>query len=183
MPFGKRQSGVAAAAQAFDAGPALAPRPAVAETGAAPAAGSPVRWFIAVLAFGGLLYATFANYGADVVRDHRLAGSWQPAYDLRAVEGKCSRMYFVATFCSARIVSVARPDQAAVTHRFFMLFSGGGGEALVPVRSTADRAAVSIFYAAETKLWNRTLSLVFAAGLLTLLAFGALLGFLNAARS
>jgi hypothetical protein len=52
-----------------------------------------------------------------------------------------------------------------------MLFSGGGGETLVPVRSTADRTAVSIFYAADTKLWNRTLSFISALGIMAL--FGA----------
>ena len=55
-----------------------------------------------------------------------------------------------------------------------MLFAGGGGEALVPVRSTADRTAVSIFYAAETKLWNRTLSFIIAAGILALFSVFAL---------
>ena len=55
-----------------------------------------------------------------------------------------------------------------------------GGEVLVPVRSTVDRAAVSIFYAAETKLWNRTLSFIFSAGLLALFSFGALLVFWRA---
>jgi hypothetical protein len=51
-----------------------------------------------------------------------------------------------------------------------MLFSGGGGEALVPVRSTADRTAVSIYYAAETKLLNRTLSFIFSMGMMALTA-------------
>jgi len=64
-----------------------------------------------------------------------------------------------------------------------MLFAGGGGEALVPVRSTADRSAVSIFYAAETKLWNRTLSFVFSAGILALFSVCALFIFWKAANS
>jgi len=96
---------------------------------------------------------------------------------LQAMEGKCERRNFVITFCSAKIKSVANPDQAPIAHRFMMLFAGGGGEALVPVRSTADRTAVSIFYAAETKLWNRTLSFIIAAGILALFSVGALLVF------
>jgi flagellar biosynthesis protein FliQ len=64
-----------------------------------------------------------------------------------------------------------------------MLFTGGGGEALVPVRSTTDRTAVSIFYAAETKLWNRTLSFVSVAGILALFSVCALFGFWKAANS
>jgi hypothetical protein len=64
-----------------------------------------------------------------------------------------------------------------------MLFSGGGGEAMVPVRSTTDRAAVSIFYAAEAKLLNRTLSFIFSAGILALIEIIALLMFWKAANS
>ena len=64
-----------------------------------------------------------------------------------------------------------------------MLFSGGGGEALVPVRSTKDRTAVSIFYAAETKLWNRTLSFVSLTGLIAFFGLVALLLFWSAVNS
>jgi hypothetical protein len=99
------------------------------------------------------------------------------------MEGKCERTNFVITFCNAKIISVAMPDQAPIPVSFMMLFSGGGGEALVPVRSTTDRAAVSIFYAAETKLLNRTLSFIVAAGMLALLSIVALLLFWRAVNS
>ena len=175
MAFGKRQSGVGAAAQAFGPDNPHTRSQAIIENAAAK--GSPVRWFLACLAFTAVTYAFLVGYGPDLLRDHRLAGSWQPAYDLQASEGKCKRTNFVVTFCTAKIKSVARPDQAPIDHSFFMLFSGGGGEALVPVRSTKDRAAVSIAYTAETKLWNRTLSFVFTAVFLVLFDLGALLLF------
>ncbi|MFO1111995.1 MAG: hypothetical protein U1E61_22715 [Bradyrhizobium sp.] len=173
MTFGKRQSGVGAAAQALNVDMAGAQGQVVAPgTGAN---GHPLRWLIALVACGAMLYGLIANYGPDIVRDHRLAGTWQPAYDLQAMDGKCERINFVITFCNSKIKSVARPDQAPIAHRFMMLFAGGGGEALVPVRSTVDRTAVSIFYSAETKLWNRTFSFVFSAVVMALFGFGALL--------
>ncbi len=117
------------------------------------------------------------------MRDHYLSGTWQPAYDLRTLDGKCERTNFVITTCTAKIKSVAMPDQAPISHSFLMLFSGGGGEILVPVRSTKDRTAVSIFYSAETKLWNRTFSFVFMTGALFLFGFTALMMFLKAINS
>lgn len=181
MAFGKRQPGMAATAQAYNVDMAAGQGQTVTES--APATGFPFRSLIALLACGAMLYGLVVSYGPDLVRDHRLSGTWQPAYDLRAVSGKCQRNNFVVTFCSAKIKSVARPDQAPTEHRFMMLFSGGGGEALVPVRSTADRAAVSIHYAADTKLLNRTLSFLAAAGILALFAAGALALFLHGLRS
>lgn len=181
MAFGKRQPGMVAGAQALSVDVAVAPERTVTDS-AAPTR-FPFRSLIALLACGAMLYGLVVSYGPDLVRDHRLSGTWQPAYDLRAVSGKCQRNNFVITFCSAKIKSVARPDQAPTEHRFMMLFSGGGGEALVPVRSTADRAAVSIHYAADTKLLNRTLSFLAAAGILALFAIGAFALFWHGIRS
>ena len=181
MSFGKRQSGVGVAAQALNVDMAGARSQVVSE--AAGASGGPIRWTIVVLVCAALVYGLVASYAPDVLRDHRLAGTWQPAYELRATEGKCERTNFVITRCSAKIISVVAPDQAPIDHRFFMLFSGGGGEALVPVRSTRDRSAVSIFYSAETKLWNRTLSLILSVGIMTLFGFGALRVLLNKLNS
>ena len=130
--------------------------------------GHPIRWLLILLACGAMLYGVVVSMGPDILRDHRLAGSWQPAYDLQAMEGKCERKNFVLTSCSAKIKSVANPDQAPTAHRFTMLFASGGGEALVPVRSTIDRSAVSIHYAAVTKLWNRTVSFLLLAGMMAL---------------
>ena len=178
MAFGKRQSGVGSAAQALNVNTAAAQGHAVTESAAS--TGHPIRWLIVLLACGAMLYGLVVSYGPDILRDHRLAGTWQPAYDLQAMEGKCERTNFVITFCNAKIRSVANPSQAPIAHRFMMLFAGGGGESLVPVRSTTDRTAVSIFYAAETKLWNRTLSFIFSAGILALFSVGALLVFWRA---
>jgi len=181
MSFGKRQSGFAAAAPAFNTDIAVAHGQAATET--AEATGHPFRWLIMLVACGAMLYGLVASYGPDILRDHRLAGTWQPAYDLRATEGKCERTNFVVTFCSAKIKSVARPDDPPSTHRFLMFFASGGGEALAPVRSTIDRNAVSIFYAAETKLRNRTLSFIFSAGILALFTMLGMFLFWRAANS
>ena len=181
MAFGKRQSGVGAATQSFNVDMTVAQSQAANDTDQP--VGHPFRWLLVLLACGGMFYGLFVSYGPDILRDHRLAGTWQPAYDLQATEGKCERTNFVITRCSAKIKSVAKPDQAPTTHSFLMLFTGGGGEALVPVRSTTDRTAVSIFYAAETKLWNRTLSFVSVAGILALFSVCALFGFWKAANS
>ena len=178
MGFGKRQSGVEAAAQAFHVDMTAAQGQVATETTA-----HPFRSFLGLLACCAGLYFLFVSYASDIVRDHRLAGTWQPAYDLRPVDGKCERTNFVLTTCIAKIKSVARPDQAPITVSFLMLFSGGGGEALVPVRSTKDRTAVLIFYAAETKLWNRTLSFVSLTGLIAFFGLVALLLFWSAVNS
>lgn len=177
MAFGKRQSGVGAAAQALPVEMAVPQSPVTAET-ERPA--RPFRSLIALVACGAALYGLMVSYGPDIVRDQRLHGTWQPAYDLRAIEGKCKRTNFVATFCNAKIKSVARPDLPPVEHSFFMLFTGGGGEALVPVRSTTDRSAVSIYYAAEAKLWNRTLSFLATVSLLAVFSLLALASFMKA---
>jgi hypothetical protein len=181
MSFGKRQAGVGAAAQTVNAGTAVSYSQAITE--APGPTGHPIRWLLLLLAIGGAIYGLFVSYGPNILRDNRLAGTWQPAYDLRAVEGKCERKNFIVTFCNTKIASVARPDQAPIAVSFMMLFSGGGGEAMVPVRTTTDRAAVSIFYAAEAKLLNRTLSFIFSAAILALIEIIALLMFWKAANS
>lgn len=172
MSFGKRQPGGGAAAQTLNVGMTGAQNEVATE--AAETGGFPFRSLFALLIFGGGCWAMIMIYGADLVRDHRLSGTWEPAYDLRPIEGRCERKNFVITDCKAKIASVAKPDQAPITVTFMMLFTGGGGEAMVPVRSTKDRNAVSIHYAAETKLLNRTLSLITVASLMALLAFVAL---------
>ena len=73
MAFGKRQSGVGSAAQAFNANTAAAPGYAVTES-AAPT-GHPFRWLIILLACGAMLYGLVVSYGPDILRDHRLAGA------------------------------------------------------------------------------------------------------------
>lgn len=161
MEFGKRRSGVGATAQTLGSERFVAQRQDTTETSRETP--HPFRAALAVLVGGVGLYFLIGGYAPDLLRDHRLSGTWQPAYDLRAIEGKCRRTNFVITFCDAKIASIAKPDQTPFTNAFVMLFAGGGGEALVPVRSTRDRTAVSIQYAAETMLWNRTLSLVLLA--------------------
>jgi hypothetical protein len=191
MSFGKRQSGVGGSAQALSVNMAVAPAavvqrtvaqdPAVGESGAATR--HPFRSLIGLLLCAAGLFWLISTYSRDIVRDHLLHGTWQPAYDLRATDGKCSRTNFVLTTCTANIKSVASPDQAPVSVSFMMLFSGGGGEVLIPVRSTKDRAAVSIHYSAETKLWNRTLSFVFFVCATALFGVIALFSLLRAVKT
>src|SRR5689334_1891786 len=89
MAFGKRQSGVGPAAQALNVNTAVPQGEAVTES--AEALGHPFRWFVALIAFGAMLYGLVYSYGPDIVRDIRLSGTWQPAYDLRATDGECKR--------------------------------------------------------------------------------------------
>jgi len=126
----------------------------------------PIKLAIGLLVVAAGLYFLTVNYAGDIVRDIRLAGTWQVAYDLQAVSGSCTRHNFVVTRCSAKIQSNAEPNRAPVASEFMMLFSGGGGEMLVPVRSTTDPSAVTIAYAAETKLFNRTMTFLVLAGAL-----------------
>ena len=186
MSFGKRQSGVGASAQALNVGMVGAPSQIASEPAAEYAAEEtrhPFRSLVGLLLCLAGLYWLISAYSRDIVRDHLLHGTWQPAYDLRATDGKCSRTNFILTTCEVNIKSVVKPDQAPIHVSFMMLFASGGGEALIPMRSTKDRAAVSIYYAAETKLWNRTLSFVFFVGAVAFWGLVALFLFLRAIRS
>jgi hypothetical protein len=128
------------------------------------------------------VYLFFAiPYAPDLLRDRRLAGTWQAAYDMQARDGHCTRFYFLLTRCTAEIASLAEPDAPATSVGFIMGFAGGGGEALVPVRSTADPSVVTIAYAAETELRNRTLTFA-ALTLMTLAVFVGGLGKLARGR-
>jgi hypothetical protein len=173
--FGKRNVGVMVqvssrpqAAQADFAG-ALA----AAKTGKLPywTKSGPLRFvFIMLACAGAFWFLTLPNAGA-ILRDHRLAGSWRPAYDMQVVDGKCTRFNFVITDCDAKIKSLAEPDQAPLPIHYQMLFTSGGGVPLVAVRSTVDPTVVTIAYAAETELANRTVTFfvmaaIFAAGFL-----------------
>jgi hypothetical protein len=130
----------------------------------------PLHLVILALCMAAVLWHVTATYAGEIWRDHRLAGTWQTAYDLRAVDGSCRRVQLVITFCSANIKSLAEPERAPVVSEFMTGFSSGGGEAMMPVRSTVDPSAVAIAYAAETQLVNRTLTwLVLATTLAALL--------------
>ena len=181
MPFAPSTFGQSTAAQGPVARDPVAQDHAVSE----PVAETrhPFRSLVGLLLCVAGLYWLIGSYSRDIVRDHLLHGTWQPAYDLRATDGKCSRTNFVLTTCTTNIKSVALPDQAPISVSFMMLFSSGGGEALIPVRSTKDRAAVSIYYAAETKLWNRTLSFFFFVCAVALFGVVALFGLLRAVNS
>ena len=84
----------------------------------------PIKLLIGVLLFAGGLYVTTVKYAGDLVRDVRLAGSWQVAYDLQAFDGSCTRHNFVVTLCSASIRSKAEPGRAPLASQFMMLCQG-----------------------------------------------------------
>lgn len=123
-----------------------------------------VQLVIFMLAVPAVFYWAFLPYAGDILRDHRLAGSWRTAYDLQALEGKCTRHNFILTNCSAEIKSLVEPDQQPVKVDFLMGFVSGDGEGLIPVRSTVDPSVVALAYAAETELWNRTLTFLVMTG-------------------
>lgn len=121
---------------------------------------SSVSFAMMMVAAAGLLWWLVLPYGGDILRDYRLAHTWRPAYDLTATDGKCTRHQFILTTCNATLKSLAEPNAAPIDVSFMMAFAGGGGEAMVPVRSAANPSQVSIAYAAETQLFNRTLTFV-----------------------
>jgi hypothetical protein len=172
--FGKRVAGHAVSPSRTyghaDVGAALA----VVRAGKLPVwtTAGPVKLVILLLIVAAGLYFFTVTYAADIFRDIRLAGTWQVAYDLRAVNGTCTRHNFVLTRCSVKIQSNAEPNQAPIASEFMMLFSSGGGELLVPVRSTTNPSAVAIAYAAETKLLNRTMTFLVLAGALAAIFIG-----------
>ena len=134
----------------------------------------PLKLFIGALAVAAGLYFITVTYAGGLLRDVRLAGTWQAAYDLRVVDGSCTRHNFVVTNCSAKILSNAEPNQAPVASEFLMLFSSGGGEVLVPVRSTTNPSVVAIAYAAQTKLLNRAITFIVLTGVLAAMLIGLL---------
>jgi hypothetical protein len=178
--FGKRR--VAGDARAYSRSTAVAAAPtadvvgalAAIQTGKMPywANTGPLRIVFILLLVAVTFWFLVLPYAGDVVRDHRLAGTWQPAYDMQVLDGKCTRHNFILTTCEAKIKSLADPNAAPLPHSFMMLFTSGGGEPLLPVRSTVDPSALSIAYAAETELLNRTLTFIFMSAFSVLLFIG-----------
>ena len=165
--FGKR--GVIGGAR-----PPLSPQPAAVATMAAPtptqsagarteAMAGMFRTAIFLLLAGAAYWFLILPYAGGVVRDLRLSGTWQPAYDMQVVDGRCKRYNFVITLCSARMKSRARPDLPPTSVDYMMAFVRGA-EPLVAVRSTRDTSAVSIGAAADRHLVNRTLTFLFLTG-------------------
>ncbi len=89
--------------------------------------------FLALIAAVGF-WLLIVPYVGDLIRDHRLSGSWQPAYDVQVLDARCKRYSFVVTLCSARIKPLARPDQSPVAVDYMMAFVRGA-DPIVPVRS------------------------------------------------
>jgi hypothetical protein len=110
--------------------------------------------FVMAMVLGAVGY-----YGPEVARDLRYAGTFGLADDLRATEGRCKRYVFLVTMCSVKIQSL-RDERSTSSTEFLMFFRGGDGEAMIPVRSSVDAAAVGIQYAVSDVLLNRTLSLL-----------------------
>ena len=109
-----------------------------------------------------LVLAAVLYYGPDVVRDHRLAGTWKPAPELRAADARCKTYAFVVTDCSVKLrhVSGREPERSV---SFLMFFNSGDGAPVAAVRSKSAPRAVSVGYAANDVLLNRTLSLTLGA--------------------
>lgn len=96
-------------------------------------------------------------YGPELLRDHLYSGTYQVAKDVHAEKGKCTRHAFLVTLCSVAVHS-ARTGQPVYYSKFFMLFKSAGGQAMIPVRSTANPEIYSIKYTVEEALTARTLS-------------------------
>ena len=181
--FGKRNAavGVSTYSKPGDAPADLASAIEVVKTGKLPywTTVGPMRLVFLLLAVGAVFWFMILPRASDILRDHRLAGTWQPAYDLEAIDGKCTVYQLVFTDCEAKIISLSEPNRAPIEVRFEMAFSGGGGESMVPVRSTVDPSAVTIAYAAETKLMNRTLTFIGVTFSFALVFFAGVRGLLR----
>lgn len=105
-----------------------------------------------------VMLAAIWSYAPDIVRDHRYAGTYAVAPDLRATNGECTRYAFLVTLCSAKVHEFGRNEQPIRTS-FMMLLRSSDGARMVPVRSTVDPSAIGIRFAVTDMLWTRTLSL------------------------
>src|SRR5438270_13493155 len=101
--FGKRNGGIPRRPDVpqADVSAALA----VVKRGKVPAWTSygPAYLVIVALCLAGLLWHLTTTYAGEILRDHRLAGTWQTASDLQAVYGSCRRVELMVTCCSATI--------------------------------------------------------------------------------
>lgn len=105
-----------------------------------------------------IMFAAIWSYAPDIVRDHRYAGTYMVAPDLRATKGECTRYAFLVTLCSAKIQQIYG-NAPAIPTSFMMIFRGGDGARMVPVRSTVDPSAIGIRFAVTDMLWTRAYSL------------------------
>ena len=84
---------------------------AVIETGKLPdwTSAGPIKLFHWTVLTAAGLYFFLVNLRTWRRTGLRLAGTWQAAYDLRAVNGSCTRHNFVVTRCSAKISRSPNP--------------------------------------------------------------------------
>lgn len=143
------------------------------------ATGQPPSWATAtrggliagVLLCGAVLFAMLYSYGSGVVRDHRLAGSWQPALDVKISKAKCKRYWFLVTVCDVGYAWRERGVGKVATASFMVALKSTSGAQLLPVRSAHEPSTVTAQVAADEWLTNRTVSLL---GFVLLFAFGVL---------
>ena len=132
---------------------------------------NPLAIILALLMAGSLLLALLGGYSRTVIRDLRLANTWEAAEDLRAVDGKCSRYFLLITFCHTQIKAPGDRSQPTFSSEFMMFFDTGAGELITPVRSTIDPTAISASYAVDDRLRNRALSFFLPATVLSAISF------------
>ena len=171
--FGRRGAPAASRPVAnprFDAAPDYDAARTVLKTGKSPpwTRNGPIALVVFSVLFLGLAGAMTYIYGGDLLRDTRLAGTWTPAPDWRALDAHCTSYEHIVTLCDATLMRADAETVRAQRNRFMMAFSSGGGEFIVPVRSTKDPEAISLGYAAQDKLVNRVITF--------LVAFATLIG-------
>ena len=176
--FGRRGAPGAtrpAAQKTFDAPPDFAAAKAALKSGKLPpwTRHGPITLVMVSLVALGLAGAMIVTYGGDLVRDARLAGTWEPAPDWRALDAHCTSYEHIVTLCDTTLLRADDETVGMQHNRFMMAFSSGGGEFMVPVRSTKDPEAVSVGYAAQDKLFNRVAIFVLA---FVILVAGAISG-------
>ena len=134
----------------------------------------PVRAYLVLIAISASLIAWLAwLYGAEIIRDHRHAGTYRIARDIKVEQGSCQRVLFLVTFCLAEMSTPIEINgylgKLTIYSRAMVSLTETGGQPMVAMRSSIEPTAVGIKYMTEDSLLNRTLTLLF---LLLPLAYG-----------
>jgi hypothetical protein len=140
----------------------------------APERGKPPFWrsdgsvSLALLSilFAGLLYAEIRYNDIELVRDIWLAGTWEPAPDMRIIDNKCELdlnksigddIFFLRN-CAVVIEPRSGQSWTGFKSRFKVAFTTVANMPALPVRSRLDPTAIAVNYAVNDLLLNRILT-------------------------
>lgn len=122
-----------------------------------------------MLAFPAVWLGMIIYQGPPLLRDYRLAGSFQNDFTVKVENAKCTAYWFILKTCSVDYqILDAEPPELRTTH-FMVAFTKTEGRLVAPVRSSIDRDAVTTRIALEL-MANRIITfLAITAGMLALM--------------